>query len=91
MERGGGPSYTQDRLPRPLAMSEGVDGTCGMATGPSGYCTICAHVGPDMPPPLPKRREIDAFLPRLGLEPVTLALIPLLEQHHLTSPPKNHR
>jgi hypothetical protein len=91
MQRGGGPSYTPDQFPRSLAMSEEAGCTRGMATGPSGYCTMHAHVAPDIPPPLPERREIGAFLPRPGFEPVTLALIPLLEQHHLTSPPKTRR
>jgi hypothetical protein len=44
MERGGGPSYTPDQLPCPLAMSEGAGCTRGMATGPFSYCTISAHV-----------------------------------------------
>jgi hypothetical protein len=91
MKRGGGPSYTPDQLPRPLAMSEGACCTRGMATGPSGYCTIRAHVATDIPPPLSERREISAFLPRPGFEPATLALIPLLQRHHITSPPKTHR
>jgi hypothetical protein len=46
---GGGPSYTPDQLPRPLTMSEGAGCTCGMATGPSIYYTIHAHVAPDIP------------------------------------------
>jgi hypothetical protein len=91
MERGGGPSYTPDQLPRPLAMNEGAGCTRGMATGPSGYCTISTHVAPDIPPPLLERREIGVFLPRPGFEPTTLALIPLLEWHNLTNPPKSRR
>jgi hypothetical protein len=91
MERGGRPSYTPDQLPRPLAMSEGTGCTRGMATGPSGYCTIRAHVAPDIPHPLPERQENSAFLLRSRFEPMTLALIPLLERHHLISPPKTHR
>jgi hypothetical protein len=55
MERGGGPSYTPDRLPHPLAMSEGTGCTRGMATAPlNGDHTICAYVTPDIPPPLPR-------------------------------------
>jgi hypothetical protein len=68
-------------------MSEGGRLRRGMATDPFGYCTICAHVAPGIPPPLPERREIGAFLPWPGFEPVTLALMSLLERHHLTTPP----
>jgi hypothetical protein len=91
MERGGGPSYTPDQLPRPLAMSKVPGCTRGMAIGLSGYCTTCAHVASDIPPPIPEMREIGAFLPRSGFEPMTLVLIPLLEQHHLISPPNTCR
>jgi hypothetical protein len=91
MERGGEPSYTSDQLPRPLAMSEGAGCTRGIATGPSDYCTIRAHMTPDILPPHPERREIYAFLPWPGFESATLVLIQLLERHQLTSPPKTHR
>jgi hypothetical protein len=72
-------------------MREGAGCTRRMDTGPSDYCTIRAHVALDIPPPLPERREIGAFLPRPGFKPTTLTLTPLLEQHHLTSPPKIRR
>jgi hypothetical protein len=51
MERGGGPSYTPDQLPRPLVMSEGAGCTGGMAICPFSYCTIRAHVAPAIPLP----------------------------------------
>jgi hypothetical protein len=76
--------YTADELPRSLVMSEGSECTRGMATGPSGYCTIRIHVAPDIPPLILERREISAFLLRLGFESATLPLIPLLERHYLT-------
>jgi hypothetical protein len=75
MERDGGPSYTLDQLPRPLPMSEGAGCIHGMATGPFDYCTIRAHVTPDIPPPLPERREIGAFLLRPGFKPATLSIM----------------
>jgi hypothetical protein len=63
MERGGGPSYTSDQLPCPLAMSEGAGCTHGMVTCPSGYCTIRVYMAPDIPLPFQKGEKSVHFYP----------------------------
>jgi hypothetical protein len=69
IERGGGPSYITDQLPRHVAMSEGAGYTRGIATGPSGSCIIRAHVAPDIPIPFQKGEKSVYFYPGQGPNP----------------------
>jgi hypothetical protein len=62
----------------------------GYERGCEVYNTALRLLHLTVSPPLPAMSGSRCMTPT-GLELTTLALIPLLERHHLTSPPKTHR